>query len=355
MLVPTAMARNDEDAKRRADDAQRSRKSFWKNHKKFKFRSQMVAYSRDANARRIKELLPQIAEHVWTNCGDDDLKSPNSNKPKPAKLSKPAFNIYFGQDETPTVEEINADMQGVKRAAYGMGSGTSSIGLNPETMRIYPIDAQLEELMDLITAVVASKSKEWKATLECHPFNFVGVKVYFSCRDENGRLVRKTVEWHCDITHNHDGTPCSDNSQIPGTPVAILTYGDPKSLWFRRHWTNKEKNEQTVIQFRQTSGSLFVLDTRDEIPDATGMHWRHMSDNKGEDAHGITYSFSFRSVQMHQFVDPTTNRLLYPKQTPKKSVQFNSDEFKKKMETPHYKKTMRELDERMEAFFQNNS
>lgn len=336
-----------------ADEKQRSRKTFWTNHKKRPFRSKMLAYSRTSNARRIKELLPQMAQHVWKNCGDDDLKSPNSDRPKPAKLSKPAFNVYFGTDVTPTVEEANK--QGVKRTAYGMGSGTSSIGLNPETMRIYPIDAQLQELMDLITEVVAAKSAEWKAVLECDPFNFVGVKIYFSCRDEKGKLVRKTVEWHCDITHNKDGTPCHDNSQIPGTPVAILTFGDTKNLWFRRHWNKDEYNEQTLIHFRQTNGSLFVLDTRDETPDDAGMHWRHMSDTKGEDAGGITFSFTFRSVQMHQFVDPVTNRLVYPKKTPKKTVWFNSTEYKKKMETPHYKTTMEDLDSRMEAIFEKNS
>jgi hypothetical protein len=328
------------------------RRHYWRDPNKHgRLHSTNVPYSTHKSYRSIKKLLPELASYVWKECSEDDLKAAANNKPKPALTSKPAFNIYLGRDLPK--EEHERDKQGVKRAAYGLGSGANSIGLDPETMKLYPMNALAMKLMEKITPIIKGADPTWNESLEQTPFNFLGVKLYFNERMENGAMVKKTCEWHVDVTHDKEGKPMRNNSQVPGTPVAILTYGTTKNLWFRRHQSNDVFYNSSKIHFQQRSGSLTVVDARDEVPDEQGFHWRHKSDMVGEDPNGIAFSFSFRCVQMHQFVDPKTNRLVYPWETPMKTAWFRAKKYKRLMKTREYKATAKKIHKRVNAFLGN--
>ena len=209
------------------------------------------------NERRyLQRLLKKCACGIYKDNFEDDLKAPNSNKPASALLARTSFNIYFGTN-------VAVKDNTILRAAYGAGSGGSSIGLNPKTMRVYPFFPDLTELMNFATRMLQD-DPDWGDIMEVHPFNFCNVKVYYPYRNADGNLVKKTTEFHCDVTRSDDNTAKDDNSQLPGTPVAILTFGDQKFLKFMRHYFDGTKMMHSEIVYDQKSGSFIVLDGRDE-------------------------------------------------------------------------------------------
>ena len=57
---------------------------------------------------------------------------------KPANFAKTSFNIYFGDNVGHGDGNSTLD-----RAAYATGIGASYLGINPETMKIYPVFPEL--------------------------------------------------------------------------------------------------------------------------------------------------------------------------------------------------------------------
>lgn len=245
--------------------------------------------------------LKACCEIIWKDYLRDDLKSPFHNRAKPAFTSQPSVNVYFARN----LAHHNDDFE-MERTAYGTGSGTNSIGLDQRTMRIY---AFFPKLIDLIASV--KKIVTQQTIYKDFDINFVSVKVYYWVKNEKGKWVKKNTEWHCDVERDKYGRVKKNNSQLPGSPVLILTYGDNKSLVFRRHSTKEEYDSQSEIEIPQQSGSLFILDPRDEERDREGMHWRHMS-TSNQNEHGVTFSFMFRTVQATTRVNCFTNTIVDP-------------------------------------------
>ena len=253
--------------------------------------SKRIFYPKDGG---IPKALKDCADTIRKVYLRDNLKAPMWNPARPELTSRPSVNLYFGQN-------FDCTDEGMIRAAYAVGSGTSSIGLDPSTMRIDPFFPRLIDLVRQVTVVVRRETV-WRNAW----FNLVSVKIYYSFRDENGKLVRKTTNWHVDVTLDKKGLPMRNNSQVPVSPVAILTFGDSKMLYFRRHITRDNYEEDSCFGVPQPSGSLFLLDGRDEMLDSQGRHWRHCSGP----SEGVTFSFMLRNVQRIVEVDPFTNTIL---------------------------------------------
>ncbi len=336
-----------------------------------KLHSGFIGYS--AVDRTIKRNIKELALQCWKHARDD-LKCPMAqwNNADSALLSRPAFNIYFGanvgtdepksllddcdsneDDESPprlvSKPKKNYGFATVNRPAYGFGTGTSSIGLNPRTMRINPIFPVMTKIMHHVAKVVMLLRPEWTNSLIRYPINFVGVKGYFSVWDGK-KWVQKTCEWHRDVTHTLDGKPFKNNSQIPGTPVLILTYGGDKNLWFRRQLPKKVVVPDSLVHFRQKSGSLFLLDPRDEKPTATGEHWCHMSNMQQDES--VTFSFSFRSVGMTAKCTPVGN-LVNPEHYTDNRKDRKFREGAHKVQGEVYEQQKSELEKRLEEFLAN--
>ena len=266
----------------------------WK--RKGKFHSGVVTYPRNGN---IPKLTKRCAKTITDQYMVDQLKGPMNNKPKPDSISRASNNYYFGQNHR---HADNGNKGTIFRAAYAVGSGNRSIGLNPKTFVINQIFPDLASLVAEITKVIRLKT-EWKNA----SFNQVSVKLYYTFFDEKGKPVRKFTNWHVDITSDSEtGLPKSDNSQTPGTPVAILTFGDEKSLLFRRQYGHNDPVPGTEIEFPQSNGTLIMLDGRDERLDDDGSCWWHKSSH----SQGVTFSFMFRNVQMYMEVDAITGRIV---------------------------------------------
>ena len=133
------------------------------------FHSCKVAYTK--KHRTISGLLPAVALFAWS-AAHDQLKAPMGNNAQWAMFSPASFNIYYGMN-------LPSELPDLQRAAYGTGSGQTSIGLEPTTTKIHAFFPDLCRLTEGVTAVLMNKNALWKQSLEENPFNFVGVKVYY--------------------------------------------------------------------------------------------------------------------------------------------------------------------------------
>lgn len=266
----------------------------------------------------------------------DDLKASLGNPADSAMFLPSSLNVYFGKNKS--VGEM-----GIQRFAYGTGSGSSTIGLDNSTMKIHQMTGTLIELSAEVTKLMAADDN-WRMWLCRNPFNVCAVKVYYMTEDGNGETFKKTG-FHGDVTYNkRTGKPMSNNSQVPGTPVAMLTFGDAKNLWFQQ-FNGKAKKRNTLIRFHQESGCLTILDGRDEVPDDEGWVWKHMANMTA--AMGITFVFTFRSVQNWVNVLPD-GRIAKPVNTPKRQVKFHMA--RNLFQQSRYIQMREELETRMAEF-----
>eukprot|EP00957_Ditylum_brightwellii_P120244 9174629-Ditylum_brightwellii.AAC.1 len=97
--------------------------------------------------------------------------------------------------------------------------------------------------------------------------------MYYTYTDEKGNKVNNHTNWHADSLYLKNGEPMLDNSQKVGASVAIFIFGNEKNLWFHRHYNQHTFQTNTSVQFKQKSGSMIVLDARDEKPENTGFKW----------------------------------------------------------------------------------
>jgi hypothetical protein len=276
------------------------------------FKSNFVKW---ASLQQAKRLLYVCSKVIWENYYQDDLKAPFNNQPKMASVSKASMNFYFGRNL-----EQNEGL--ICRTAYAVGSGASSIGLNPLSMKVHVIFPEMAQLMALARDVVMNNT-EFAATLRGMQFNFCSVKMYFSYSDKKGKMVRKHTNWHVDVTHNRKTkVPMANNSQLPGTPVVITTFGDCKDLEFRKYLEDGDHDDRTRLLFQQRNGSIFLMHPQDEaISTVDGSHWRHKSEMK-KDNENVTISYMFRVVQRKVWVNAVDSTLANPTFDKRRQQQF---------------------------------
>jgi hypothetical protein len=178
----------------------------------------------------------------------------------------------------------------------------------------------------------------------------VQCKIYFTYRDVQGNLVWKDTQWHVDVTTGTNRLPKPNNSQVPGTPVAIVSFGDPKFLYFRRHHNRHRRKQTSEVKWQQLTGTLFLLHADDELPsEKDGMHWRHKSEMSKENPDNVTFSFMFRVVQHDVLVNKSDGTLVNPVMAKKKEKVYETAETV--FQSEHYKQWNKELAERMKTFF----
>ena len=314
------------------------------------FHSRKVAYSKTSGCSEIKRLLPIVTAECWSD-SEDILKAPHCNSARPHYFSKAPTNQYYGWNIPIAPEGHDAASEFVLRTAYGVGSGATSIGLDPRNAKILEPSNNLVLLTNAVTKAVAASSDRWAEMLRENPFNNVALKWYMAYLRESGKEERKQLGMHVDVTHNpRTLKPCSNNSQKPGTLTAMLTFGADKHLWFRRHVSSNQFNESTLLHFLQTSGTLIVLDPKDEQPDGDGRHWRHGSTMATTD--GITVTYTFRCVQCSVLVHED-GTLVSPPISNKRRKLFEDGE--KHFGTDYYKSELEKLQSRMSEFLDNNN
>ena len=179
------------------------------------------------------------------------MKASTGNKPKPNFLCPSSVDWYYARSR-------RGENGIVERAAYGLGSGSGTIGLDKRQFQIFPFKGPMKRLVWLVKGYVKELYPDETWNID---FNAVSVKVYQG---------DSATPYHCDINRRMDGTPYEENTQEPNSPVIILTVGDDKRLYFRKFMdTGGNKNigpKSSEFCFLQKSGSITLLHPRDEIP-----------------------------------------------------------------------------------------
>jgi hypothetical protein len=313
------------------------------------------------NPIKARENLCICSRRIWEEYFQDDIKAPYGTNAKPASLSKPSMNFYFG-DDVEFDEERNTQL----RKAYAVGSGLASIGIDPSTFKIHMLFREMDDLMTMAYRVVKG-NQAFSDTLQVGQFfNFCSVKIYFSYQDQNGFVFNKSTDWHTDISLKNDGTPTNNNSQVPGTPVVIATFGDTKNLEFIRHdfimdrdkrYNKLSHDEKTYLRFPQKNGSIFILHPKDETVDQCKKTiWKHRSEMiKSDNPNGqldVIFSFMFRVVQREEWVYAKDSTLVNPPKIGPK-VQQRIKTAKRTMESNHYKDEQDMLETKMARMFES--
>ena len=213
--------------------------------------------------RAIKKCLKLIDKHF-----EDSMAKPKgSPHPLPQTMSPSGVNMYFGKDV------VGSQRQGfVRRFAYASGHGTDTIRINPLRQRFLAWDSCFDELWEAVKPHVDPKYHNVV-------FNGVSVKWAYRYIDHNGNPQDVITRLHADVIHNRHG-PIADNSQVPGTPVLMVTYGGNKTLIFKEVTVGMNRTETlsqnpyTII--KQDDSNCTMLDTNDEayVKDRIWNLWR---------------------------------------------------------------------------------
>ena len=269
----------------------------------------------------------------------DDLRAAMGNKPGSACFTPAAFNAYKGLN-------IQTNEDGtIERTAYATGSGATSIGLNPRTMKHLMMTPNDLTLVDAVVQLASEYSPEWGERIKKDPPNHVSLKGYWPYTDKHGKRVQKDCGFHADTTWTKQNVPMRNNSQVPGTLVFLLTFGADKDLWFRKHRTKKDYKEDSLLNFVQRHGSLTVIDSNDERWDEEGFQWRHGSTMRGD---GITWTYVIRTVHVSTVVNDD-GTLAEPVLTDSREKMF--DDAKDLFKTQYYKEQREILDSKMDKMF----
>lgn len=94
------------------------------------------------------DCLQLAMKEIILNYFHDIIKAPMGNAGKPSFITDVSHNIYFGWNIN-----LNSDKT-VTRAAYGTGSGASSIGIDPRKATINPIFPELANLLRIVENMV---------------------------------------------------------------------------------------------------------------------------------------------------------------------------------------------------------
>ena len=325
------------------------------------FHSRLVGYS--AKNKSISKLLPLCAQKAWLD-KKDDLKATRGNQADSALFVPSGFNIHYSYD-LPREEQVSGEP--VKRYVYGSGvggPGAGPTGLDLHTLVVHKMTPELIRLCNEVTRVLAAASPEWAKWLAKYPINGVAIKVYYEY-EKFGKKHKKQLNWHNDILY-HKGIPKTTNTQVPGSPVTLLTYGSTKNLGFQQHKecpkndkktaTHKSTEEElrarvvrkdSTIKIIQNSGTMVVLDGRDEKPDEHGWRWKHMSHMV--EAGGITYTFTFRSLQSWAQFNPD-GAFYQPKITSNQEKKMQKSKAMQIFSQPWYIEASEDLELRMAEF-----
>gem|GEM_PF-7000049 len=257
---------------------------------------------------------------LWTliHCNiNDNMKAARNNPAKPALCTPSSFDIYFGEDVCELFEESGDVI--MERTAYANGTGSLTIGLDPRHTRIYKIFPALDRLKRIVNWAVNDHYRQ-KGEKFDYVFNHVSSKLYFD---------GKKTPPHTDIAFSYDhSSPKQHNSQMPNTPVAIITIGADKWLEFILYTgcgQGKEVDGERSIKFLQKSSSFVIMDSRDEFLDEELTFWKHASHLVNG---GVCLSLMFRVAQNTVQVYKSTGHLFNPRMIggngSKKQQQFDT-------------------------------
>jgi hypothetical protein len=245
-------------------------------------------------ARTFQRVLKRVCHHIILHDIYDNMKAPYGTNAAPAILSKAPFNIYYGMNK-----ELLHDGS-VKRATYGVCSGSITTGLDMRFQRLLPFTPDMLKLRDLSENIALAYCGSKNVNFDCK-FDAASVKIY-SRSTPLGAHTDMEFDWK----HRE---PLKNNSQKPNTLVVIITFGDTKILEFGSYsggGRGAKLNGVDTLTYRQRSGSVLILDPRDEYFNSKLTYWKHHAYLEDKQK-GVSMSIMFRVTQSTRCVDPSTS------------------------------------------------
>ena len=283
--------------------------------KKGQFYSRKVGYT--AKHKGMSSLLEEAAKVVWEDT-QDDLKLSTGNEANSSYFLPSGVNAHYSYN---CIDQSSCPPNLLRRYSYRINAPDR---VNPLTVKINPMRKCLVELVTQITKAMSKESDVWAKWLTKHPFNAITTKTYFSY-NRNGNRIGKKTGWHPDQLYNYKTRqPRKGGDLVAGAPIALITFGDPKNLWFQRCRNGKPLRGQK-LHIPQKSGTLFVLDGRDEEPDEEGCNWKHMANMNDSSGDAVTITFVLRCLESWECVHPD-GALAFPKLSPTDTAKLDRAE-----------------------------
>ena len=184
-------------------------------------------------------------------------------------ITRPAvLRQYYGM-ETSICEGKAA------RYTYGSGTGTISVGMDPDNFVTRSMNTEMLEMSSHIYKMLCENKKLFN--LENvnmkHPFNHCTVLIYYA---GEGLKERSKLGYHTDCVYSPTTGKYKDkdNSQVDNTPAVIYSIGSTRNLnWKKRRigknetgrktWLPKEKDR---ITYAIGSDTISIINLLDENP-----------------------------------------------------------------------------------------
>jgi hypothetical protein len=187
--------------------------------------------------------------------------------------------------------------------------------------------------------------------LQANPINNVAGKYYYGYLDENGKWQLKYTGGHNDVLRSkRNNVPFRNNSQEPDSLVLMYLFGNPKELWFKKHYDKTTVKPNSEIRIEQTHGNMVVLDPRDEkwVTEEDSIEptvWRHSSNMINDD--DMSFMLIIRCVRATQEVLPM-GQLVDQRTTELRQRKFN--EAQALMKSEWYQQRMVDFEMRKREF-----
>jgi len=244
--------------------------------------------------RTFISILKRTTQHVISHHLCDNIKAPYGTNEQPALLSKAPFNIYYGLNKEKLPDGS------IIRSAYGLGSGSMTTGLDMRSQPLLPFFPDLMELRDRAEDIALAYCNSEGLNYDCR-FDACSMKLYSDIYD---------LGWHTDMEFDDQHiSPKKNNSQCPHTIVVIITFGDTKMIQLANYegsGRGTKRKGKGMHTFRQKSGSVFILDPRDEMFNEKRTYWKHRAFLEDR-AEGVSLAIMFRVTQVRVRVDPQTS------------------------------------------------
>ena len=184
-----------------------------------KLLTDQYSYSKKSTKRKVHRLFERLLKTVH-DVFEDVIKLPRGERsqiPRPALLWPGGPNEYFGRNADNPLPNGT-----VPRFAYATGTGNNTIGINPTQRKIHAWLPEFDELWETVKPCLPARyhNTAWNAA---------SMKFFDSFRDAQHTLTHVRCGLHCDVAYKKNGT-APGSSQIPGTPVLIMTFGGKKEL-----------------------------------------------------------------------------------------------------------------------------
>ena len=246
------------------------------------------------------------------------LDTPLNNPPMLNILRPAVLRQYYGLN----VKDTFKSNDGVERYTYGSGTGTSTVGIDPNNFVTREMNEDMKlmcvELKELLT-----KNKSYfkldDANLDL-PFNHCTVLLYYA-GDSLKKHARMGKHSDCVYSVQNGCYVKKDNSQVQNTPTVIYSLGDTRSL----HWTRRKRiatsngrhvwecDQDFKSEYPLSTDSVTIVNTLDEDPEYTSLdgskyQYQHGDVNVSKDQ--LSVGIVFRTVHTTALYDQTSNCII---------------------------------------------